>query len=236
MQKITAVNADCLKVLPKLKRHSVDLVLADLPYGLTKCSWDQVINLKKLWVRLWRILKEGCPAVFFAQQPFISILVSSNISNYRYTWICNKTRSTGFLNAKKCPLKNHEDILVFCFASPTYYPQGLRFCRKVTKRKTSGSCYSSSKNQNQQTHANYPKTVLKFSSVGNPIHSTQKPVDLLEYLIKTYTKEGDLVLDPTAGVMSTGVACMNTNRGFIGIEKDKDIYDKGFERLQNELR
>ena len=166
-----------------------------------------------------------------ASQPFTSILGASNINDLRYSWVWEKSAATGHLNAKKIPMKNHEDVLVFYRRQPTYNPQGIQKFGKVTRRGGNGGCYGDSGRENLQEFTNYPRTIQKFASEGKTVHPTQKPVTLMEYLIKTYTNEGETVLDFTAGSFTTGVACVNLNRKFIGIELDDEYFEIGKNRI-----
>ena len=226
------INGDCLKVLPTLADQSVDLVLTDPPYGTTQNKWDSIIPLDKMWIELKRISKENTASVIFSQNPFTSILVSSNIHMFKYNWIWMKPQGTGHLNAKKYPLKNHEDICVFSLKPHKYNPQmteGKPY--KIKSGRASSNYGSQVRVVTENNGLRYPKTVIEFSSDKNRLHPTQKPVALLEYLIKTYTNENDTVLDFTMGSGSTGVAAKNLNRQFIGIELDKNYFDMAEKRI-----
>ncbi len=229
VSEISLFNADCLEIMENvIPDNSVDMILCDLPYGTTQNKWDSIIPLDKLWDCYNRICKGSI--VLTATQPFSSLLVSSNLKSFKYEWIWEKSRSVGFLNAKKQPLRKHESILVF--GSPKIYnPQGLIPCNKVNKRTTSGSNYNKAGLENIQTETNYPHTVLKISSEGSTLHPTQKPIALMEYLIKTYTNEGMTVLDNCMGSGTTGVACKRLNRNFIGIEKDETYFKIAEKRI-----
>lgn len=222
---------DCLSSLPNIPNNSVDMVLADPPYGTTQCKWDSVIDLSAMWRELERVCKPNAAIVMTAAQPFSSILGASNIRNLRYSWVWEKSAATGHLNAKRMPMKNHEDVLVFYKKQPTYNPQGLQEFGKVTRRGGNGGCYGKSGVENLQQFTNYPRTIQKFASEGKTVHSTQKPTSLMEYLIKTYTNSGDTVLDITMGSGTTGVACINTGREFIGMEMDAEIFQVAKERI-----
>ena len=225
---IQLYHGDCLVEMAKIPDVSVDLIVADLPYGTTKCSWDEVIPIEALWAHYWRILKPTGAALLFGSEPFSSMLRMSQIQFYRYDIVWKKRLPTGFLNAKKMPLRIHENILVFYKKLPTYNPQKttghpLKQATRANKTEIYGkadkvSSYSSTER--------YPTSVVEYGTEKhkNPLHPTQKPVALLEYLIKTYTLEGETVLDNTMGSGSTGVACMNTGRDFIGIEKDAKYF------------
>ena len=229
-------EGDCLNILPKLADNSVDMLLVDLPYGTTACKWDSVIPLDQLWKQYNRICKKNAAMVFTAAQPFTTILASSNIENFKYEWIWEKPQGTNPMNAKIMPLKSHENILVFYRKKPTYNPQMWYstpysgFSSNVSKI---GEVYGSqqSKHRDNPEGSRYPKTILKYKQEKG-LHPTQKPVGLMEYLIKTYTNEDEIVLDNTMGSGTTGVACMNTNRKFIGIEKNSDYFELSKKRIQ----
>jgi len=224
-------HGDCLEVLPKISE--VDMILADPPYGTTACKWDSVIPLEPMWVQLQRVIKPNGAIVMTASQPFTSILGASNIKALRYAWVWKKSAATGHLNAKRLPMKNHEDVLVFYTKQPTYNPQGLQDYGKIVRRGNNGGCCGDSGKENFQAKTRYPRTIQKFKSEGKTVHPTQKPVALMEYLIKTYTNEGETVLDFTMGSGTTGVACQNLNRNFIGIEKDEKYFKIAKERIDN---
>ena len=225
-------NADCLSILPSLADDSVDLILTDPPYGTTQCKWDSIIPFEPMWKELKRIIKDnGCIALF-GSEPFSSALRMSNIKQFRYDWIWLKSIKTGFQLANKRPLKQHEIISIFSKTQSNYNPQNLKIYNKINKRGNIGKNWSKLKLDNYIQHfTNYPSSVLKFDSLGKKYHSTQKPVDLLEYLIKTYTNENDTVLDFTMGSGSTGVAAKNLNREFIGIELDKKYFEIAKSRI-----
>lgn len=232
-------RGDCLDILPTLADHSVDMVLVDLPYGTTICKWDSIIPLDKLWGQYNRICKEDGAMVFTAAQPFTSILVASNLRNFRYEWIWEKPQGTNPLQAKVMPLKSHENILVFYRKKPTYNPQmwySTPYSGFSSDTSKIGEVYAQaqSKHRDNPDGSRYPKTVLRFKQEKG-FHPTQKPVDLMEYLIKTYTNEGDTVLDNTMGSGTTGVACVNTGRNFIGIESDEEYFNIAKERTHNPL-
>lgn len=217
-----------IKTIPD---QSVDLVLTDPPYGITACKWDTPFDLDAFWVEVKRVAKHNAAFVITSAQPFTSRLGTSNISQLRYSWVWQKNIATGHLSAKIRPLKNHEDILVFFESQPTYIPQGLvKYGKKMTRRHN-GGCYGLSGKSNLQSHTGYPRTVLKIDR-DNGKHPTQKPVALMEYLIKTYSKEGKTVLDPFMGSGTTGVACVNLDRSFIGMEKEQKYFDIATERIK----
>jgi site-specific DNA-methyltransferase (adenine-specific) len=230
---------DCLDILPTLADNSVDMVLVDLPYGTTACKWDSIIPLDKLWEQYNRICKEDGAMVFTAAQPFTTILAASNFDNFRYEWIWEKPQGTNPMNVKVMPLKSHENITVFYKKKPTYNPQMWHstpyngFSSDTSKI---GEVYGSAKSKHRDNPegSRYPKTVLKFKQEKG-LHPTQKPVALMEYLIKTYSNEGETVLDNCMGSGTTGVACVNTNRDFIGIEMDETYFNISKNRINNPL-
>jgi site-specific DNA-methyltransferase (adenine-specific) len=230
-------HGDCLELMKSIPDGSVDLVLCDLLYGTTNCKWDTPLPLESLWEQYLRVAKENAAIVLHAQTPFDKVLGSSNLPLLRYEWVWEKTTATGHLNAKKIPMKAHENILVFYRKLPTYNPQKLTGQTPVntyTKRNGDGEIYGkTSIISGGGSTERYPRSVLKFQSdkQTESLHPTQKPVALLEYLIRTYTNEGDTVLDNCMGSGTTGIACVNTNRNFIGIEKD----DKYFEVAKNRI-
>lgn len=228
---ITLMLGDCLDRMTEIPDRSVDMVMADPPYGTTACKWDSVIDLDAMWSALRRIVKPNGAIVMTAAQPFTSALGASNITELRYSWVWQKTAATGHLNAKRMPMKNHEDVLVFYRKQPTYNPQGLTDYGKVTRRGNNGGCYGESGTENVQEHTGYPRTVQEFGSEGRTIHPTQKPVDLMAYLIRTYTNESETVLDFTMGSGTTGVAAKQEGRRFIGIEKDPGYYATACSRV-----
>ena len=231
---------DCLERMKEIPDGSVDLVLTDLPYQTTQNSWDSMIDLEEMWVQLNRICKPNTSKLMFAQTPFDKILGCSNLKELKYEWIWEKTTATGHLNAKKMPMKAHENILVFYKSLPTYNPQkttGHKPANSYTKHQDDGSNYGETKvgiSGGGQTDR-YPRSVQVFKTDKQKVslHPTQKPVALLEYLIKTYSNENETVLDFTFGSCSTGVAALNTNRRFLGIEMDAKYYEIACDRLNN---
>lgn len=211
---------DCLERMKEIPDGSVDMVLCDLPYGTTQNKWDSIIDLPSLW-REYNRISRGT-VVLTCAQPFTSALITSNLKEFKYCWIWKKSKPTGHLNAKKQPLRNTEDIAVFYANQPTYNPQGTRSTDVMVSRTNRGN-YGECSKTTRQTVTGYPTTILEFATETG-VHPTQKPVTLMEYLIKTYTNEGDTVLDNTMGSGTTGVACKNTNRKFIGIEMDPTYY------------
>ena len=239
------IHGDCLEVLPTLEAGSVDAVITDPPYGTTACKWDSVIPFDPMWAGIKHVIKRNAAAVLFGSQPFTSALVMSNPKWFKYQWVWIKSRPFDIFNCKNKPLKKHEDVCVFSEASVAnrakammpYYPQGLVKANKTWKRpsfyKTEHRTHRpSNKLERVLEFTNYPTTVLEFANPNQGgEHSTQKPVALLEYLIRTYTNEGETVLDFTMGSGSTGVACLNTGRRFIGIEKDAAYFAIAEQRL-----
>jgi len=227
---------DCLERMKEIPDGSVDMILADLPYGTTTCKWDVVIPFEPLWEQYKRIIKTNGAIALFGTQPFSSSLVMSNVEMFRYEWIWEKTLATNFHHVKKQPAKKHEQILIFYKHQPKYYPHmeiGKPYIDKVRKR-TEGyfEGRETQKLSIQNTGTRYPSTVQKFSNGNNKnAHPTQKPIALLDYLIKTYTNENEVVLDNVMGSGSTGVACMNTGRKFIGIEKDEMYFQIAEKRI-----
>jgi site-specific DNA-methyltransferase (adenine-specific) len=211
---------------------SIDAIICDLPYGTTQNKWDSVIPLDLLWHQYKRICKGAI--VLTAQTPFDKVLGASNISMLKYEWIWEKSKATGHLNAKKMPMKSHENVIVFYENLPTYNPQGLIKKEIPTIRKggNNGTNYGLSNKDAIQEYENYPKSILKIASEGKTIHPTQKPVELMEYFVKTYTNQGDTVLDNCMGSGTTGVACKNLGRKFIGIEQDSHYFEIAKNRIE----
>ena len=229
-------QGDCLALMPSIPDNSVDLVLADPPYGTTACKWDSIIPLEPMWEQLKRIIKPNGAIVMTASQPFTTTLIASNMKMFKYCWVWKKSKPTGHLNAKKQPLRTYEDVVVFYDNQCIYNPQGVKPTDKVVSRTNRGN-YGECSKTTRQTVTNYPRNIVEFPSVDG-VHQTQKPVALMEYLIKTYTNEGETVLDFAMGSGTTGVACANTGRRFIGIELDTGYFEtaKGrIEEAMNEL-
>lgn len=252
MEDVKVILGDCLEELPKIESGSVEVVITDIPFGTTDCSWDSVIPFDFMWKELNRIVKPRGSILLFGTEPFSTKLRSSNFEMYKYDYIWVKTKVSGFMNAKNKPLNTFENVMVFSEYPVkhkslddgnrmNYYPQGLIPCSEKVKgtRKFDNDDHRFSRPSNKETYVkafkNYPSNVLFFDSVFFTKHPTQKPVDLIEHLIKTYTKEGETVLDFTAGVLTTGIACYRTNRKAILIEKEKKYYDIGLELLQEEI-
>lgn len=231
-------HGDCLEIMKEIPAASVDMILCDLPYGTTNCKWDCPIDLERLWEQYLRVIKDDGAIVLTAQAPFDKVLGCSNLKHLRYEWIWEKNQATGHLNSKKMPMKAHENILVFYKKLPVYNPQMTHgHIRKVSSAKSRATCISRRNGTdniyqdeyadrvcNYDSTSRYPRSVLKFASEKqtSSLHKTQKPVALFEYLIKTYSIEEDVILDNTAGSGTTGVACINTNRKYILIEKEKE--------------
>ena len=229
---IELIHGDCLEEMKKIPDGSVDMVLTDPPYGTTQNKWDSVIDLERMWLEVQRVIKVDGAIVMTSNPPFSLVLGCSNIHRFRYHWTWVKTKITGVLNAKKMPVRKSEQILVFYIKQPTYNPQGLIEVNKITKQGGQSNNYGKrSEEPYQQKYTNYPRDVLEIPSEGKTIHPTQKPVALMEYLIKTYTNEGETVLDFTCGSGTTLVAAKNLNRNAIGIELDKDYYEIAKKRI-----
>jgi site-specific DNA-methyltransferase (adenine-specific) len=232
------MHGDCLEMMQLIPDGSVDMVLADPPYGTTACKWDTVIPLDAMWAELKRVIKLNGAIVMTASQPFTSALVMSNPKMFKYCWVWEKTMASNFALAKKQPFKKHEDICIFYQKQPTYSPQ-MESGKSYTDRRSLGARNASvgadagvKRIPIENTGTRYPSSVQKFSNGNNGnVHPTQKPVALMEYLIRTYTTEGETVLDFTMGSGSTGVACVNTGRKFIGIELDQGYFDIAKERI-----
>ena len=232
-------NEDCLEGMKRIPSGSVDMILCDLPYGVTaRNKWDVIIPFEPLWRQYKRAIKTDGAIVLTAQNLFSIELVCSNKEMYRYSIIWEKTRAVGFLNARRMPLRCHEDILVFYSKLPTYNPQFTSGKPYVIKEITDGDCKNYGKFSrvgriNKNNGYRFPRSVIKIANGNhNSLHPTQKPVELFEYLIKTYTNEGDVVLDNCIGSGTTAVACINTNRHFIGFETDKNYYDIALRRIE----
>lgn len=245
---IRLYNGELENILPEIQSKSVNMIFADFPYQTTNCTWDTPINLEIFWTEADRILVDNGVVVATAQFPFTALLAMSNIKNLRYEWIWEKTQATGHLNSKRMPMKSHENILIFYKKLPTYNPQMTSgHVRKVSSAKNRAACINR-RNDTDNIYNNeypdkvkdydsterYPRDVIKFASdkQKSTLHKTQKPIALLEYLIKTYTNEGDTVLDPCFGSNTTGLVCKDTNRNYIGIEKDVNFFNIGSDRIK----
>lgn len=255
MTLIDLKQGNCLELMKEIPSKSIDLILCDLPYGTTKNKWDSVIDLELLWKQYNRIIKDNGVILLFAQTPFDKVLGVSNLENLRYEIIWQKTAPTGFLNAKKMPMKAHENILVFYKKLPTYNPQMTKgHPRKVSSKSSRKKSVERHQEKSEVLASNYnsygesqvgydsteryPLSVQIFAKDQQKenYHPTQKPVALLEWLLRTYTNEGDLVLDNCMGSGSTGVACVNTNRNFIGMELTEQYFEIAKERIEKAVR
>lgn len=228
-------NGDCLELMKDIPDKSIDLILCDLPYGTTACKWDTVIPFDKLWEQYKRIIKDKGAICLFGSEPFSTELRHSNLKMFRYDWIWEKEQGANFMNVKYQPFKVHEIISVFSKKSHLYYPQMTEGKPYISGSGTSGEITGNvPKIQTKNNGTRYPRSIQRFNTdkAKGSLHPTQKPVALLEYLIKTYTNEGDTVLDNCMGSGSTGVACINTNRNFIGIELDEKYFNIAKERLE----
>ena len=235
------LQGDCLELMPQVAENSVDLILCDLPYGTTKVSWDTVIPFESLWDNYWRVLKPNGTIVLTSAQPFTTALISSQLAHFRYCWYWVKSYSVGFINAHRMPMKNVEDICVFFKQRGNYNPQGLKPFEKTFKNSKSKSEYAEESGKathnggrlaptHTQHFTNYPTQTLTFKR-ERTTHPTQKPVALFEYLIRTYTNEGDTVLDNCSGSGTTAIACLNSNRNFICMEMNPTIHAQSVQRL-----
>jgi site-specific DNA-methyltransferase (adenine-specific) len=253
MSKIQLLNGDCLELMKSIPDQSIDAIITDPPYGTTACKWDSVIDLKLMWEQLNRIIKPNGAIVLFAQQPFSSVLLVSNVKNYRHRFLWEKDKCANFMVAKAQPLKYTEDILVFCnfgflenqFRNliGTYNPQmrdgkgNDRDLEKIVNKSKNLDEINKRDNptklklSNNSAKQRFPKDILNITTQHKRVHPTQKPIELMEYLIKTYTNEGETVLDFTMGSGSTGLAAKNLNRKFIGIEKDDNYFEIAKKRI-----
>ncbi len=257
MSKLKLQNGDCLKLMKDIPDNSVDMIFSDPPYNTTNNSWDCKVDLVQMWKEFKRILKKNGVVVLWAQAPFSHALAMSNISWYRYEWVIEKTKATGHLNAKKMPMKAHENLMVFAENDiegttenesietlqvfykklPTYNPQmtdGHPPVHSYTKHTTDGNCYGKTQTgiSGGGSTKRYPRDVLKFKwdTQKSSLHPCQKPLEACKYIVETYTNEGDTILDPFMGSNTTGLACKELNRNYIGIEKENDIYNIAVKR------
>jgi site-specific DNA-methyltransferase (adenine-specific) len=245
------MKGNCLELMKNIPDKSVDLILCDLPYGAQIGSkWDKQIPFEPLWAEYKRIIKDRCAIVLFGKEPFSSKLRLSNLDWFKYDFVWCKNCPTGFVNAKNKPMNKHETISVFSNGKTAnlnkfnmfYYPQGLKPCNKTRRNRNKlgkDATYARPSTVGKswyQEYTNYPDTVLNFKKPAKPVHPTQKPTKLLEYLVKTYTLEGETVLDNCMGSGSTGVACINTNRNFIGIEKDTHYFEVAKGRIEQTVK
>ena len=235
-------NEDCLEGMKRIPDKSVDMILCDLPYGTTVCKWDTIIPFEPLWEQYERVIKDGGAIILTASQPFTTKLISSNFDWFKYELIWNKVLPTGFAIAKIQPMKQHENVLVFGKGKVTYNPQMTPRERPRTYNRTHKN-YEGSENLQKHdgkartlTHY-YPRSLLEFSNANNKskVHPTQKPVSLFEYLIRTYTNENETILDNCMGSGTTAIACLNTNRNYIGFELDETYHTVANERIAKHL-
>ena len=242
-------NEDCLIGMKQIPDASVDCIICDLPYGTTACAWDTIIPFDKLWAEYKRIRKPYAPILLFGSEPFSTMVRMSNLSEFRYDWIWTKSQAADFVHAKNRPMKNYEIISAFCQypmghksqlgdKRMPYNPQGLVPCHKVKNGKNKfGTNIGKRPSQVDEYVAeftNYPNAVIHFDQIGKKLHPTQKPVELLRYLVLTYTNEGDTVLDNCMGSGTTAIACIKERRHFIGFELNKEYYDKACKRIKAE--
>jgi len=239
MNKPLLINDDCLKSFSSISANSIDLILCDLPYGMTAPTWDNIIPIDKLWIQYNRIIKDSGTIALFASQPFTTLLINSNLDNFRYCWYWIKNQGTNFFHANKMPIRKVEEIVIFGTKDSIYNPQisDNHVPTNSAKGCSNGKAYHGNNKRNYSggNTTRMPTNVLEFKSVNNyeRVHSSQKPIDLLEYIIKTYTNENDTIVDNTMGSGSTGVAALNLNRNFIGIEKNKEFFDIAKYRINN---
>lgn len=236
LSKNSLYMGDCLELMKHIPDKSIDMILCDLPYGTTRNKWDSIIPLEPLWREYERVIKDNGAIVLNAQTPFDKVLGVSNLKMLRYEWIWKKSKPTGHLNAKKSPLKAHENVLVFYKNAPTYNPQGIIEIEPFKQKRINGTNYGSLDKETIQTVSNYPISLIEHKSVMRiGQHPTEKPVSLYEYLIRTYTNEGETVLDNCIGSGTTAIACINTGRFFIGMEKDETYFKVANERIQKHI-
>lgn len=245
-------NEDCLVGMQEIPDKSIDMICADLPYGTTACKWDSIIPLEKLWNQYRRIIKDNGAIVLTAIEPFASVLRMSDVNHYRHEWIWNKESAGNFIQAKNHPLRVHENVLVFSKSKVNYYPimtdadpknirpLGVKKQKSDFMGKVSEGEFKASKGYNPKKR--YPKTIVTYNARAeecnnvNRVHPTQKPVALFEYLIKTYTNEGEIVLDNCMGSGTTAIACINTNRNYIGFELDKYYFNIAKNRIAEHIK
>ena len=241
MPKIELIQGDCLEKMKDIPDGSIDMILCDLPYGTTACKWDSVIPFEPLWSQYNRIIKDNGAIVLFGSQPFTSLLIASNLKMFKYCWVWNKKKAGNIFLAKYQPMKIHEDIIVFSNKTHKYNPIKVpRDKIKRSKNYGTGEAMGGNREKEDKVYEYTDKNPVSIIEVSNAVqkgklHPTQKPVSLLEYLIKTYTIEGETVLDNCMGSGSTGVACVNTNRNFIGIELDPDYFKIAEKRINENL-
>ena len=242
--KIELHHGDCLKIMKNIPQASIDMILADPPYGITACPWDSVIPLEPLWTQIKRITKPQSAIVMTASQPFTHSLIASNLKDFRYTMVWDKGRTSGALNANKKPLKAHEDIVVFYQKQPTYNPQMTKAIPGRTRKPSQKDIYIGKGineiigtvhkiSQDYDPTTRYPTTIIRIPKIGYFAHPTQKPVELMIYLVKTYSNENDTVLDFCMGSGTTGEACAKLNRKFIGIELNEKYFNYANKRIKD---
>jgi DNA modification methylase len=238
---INLMHGDCLEMIKLIPDGSVDMVLTDPPYGTTACKWDTVIPLEAMWAELKRVIKPNGAIVLFGSQPFTSILICSNLKQHKYNWVWDKKKPGAIGIAKYQPLRYTEDIIVFCKKTNNYNPQMVKRDKPKTSRNYSHSDINKKSlgamSENKTYTEKYPSNIIQVSNANQKgkVHPTQKPLALMEYLIRTYTNEGETVLDFTMGSGTTGVACVNTGRKFIGIELDQGYFDIATQRINQSL-
>lgn len=229
------MQGDCLELMKDIPNGSVDMILCDLPYGTTRNKWDCVIDFEPMWKHYKRVIKKNGAIVLFSQMPFGASVIMSNPKMFRYEWIYQKPNATGFLNSNRMPLKSHENILVFYKKLPIYNPQKWKgkpyFAKSGNRTSSNYGNFDGDYHTENKNGMRYPIDIIKFNKEQG-LHPTQKPVALLEYLIRTYTNEGDTVLDNCMGSGSTGIACINTGRNFIGIELDSGYFEIAKKRIE----
>ena len=253
MIKITLVNADCLDYMRSIS-NVFDMILVDPPYGCTGNRWDKIVPVNEMWELCRPLVRDDGATVVFGKEPFSSLVRVSNIDEFKYDWIWEKNRAVGFVNAKLRPMPKHEIISVFsrgttangCAGNMRYFPQGLRECSRIRKAHCGDDYWRPSHHDTLVTHTGYPVSVIRFACSNGSHHDTEKPVRLIEWLVRTYTLEGESVLDFCAGSGTTAVACMRSGRNCVCVEKDKDIFgvmrdrvirerDEAFEKFGTEI-
>lgn len=245
MSEVDLRMGDCLELMKYIPDGSADMILCDLPYGTTACKWDSVIPFEPLWEQYRRIAKNNAAIALTASQPFTTALIASNMRDFRYCWVWDKVRGSNFQHARRQPMKSHEDVCVFYRKAPTYNPQfwyGKPYATTERKRSRGIEGFSGGSAANvcaatvSEDGRRYPLSILRYSRDGGRIHPTQKPVALMEYLIRTYTNEGDTVMDNCMGSGTTGVAAVNTGRKFIGIEMDEGYFEIAKKRIKETVK
>jgi len=236
------ICGDCLEVMPLLPDKSIDMILCDLPYGTTACKWDVIIPFEPLWEQYERVIKDNGAIVLMASQPFTTVLINSNLEAFRYCWVWNKKKAGNIFLAKKQPMKIHEDVVVFSKKPHNYYPQMIKRDKvKRSKNYGTGEAIGGTKEKENKVYTythKYPTSILEFSNAvqKGKVHPTQKPVALFEYLIRTYTQSGEIVLDNCIGSGTTAVAALNTGRFFIGIEKEEKYVEIARKRIDEHMQ